>query len=189
MGEYKNDFTYLSFTPNTSLLSLSPSKAKENITITKSDSTSFRKAKEQLPYDKAPERIKGLLKGFSKDLPFNLEVKTAGGKSPRLYVNEIEGSNEKDLQGKAILSQSWSGVLFEDGTLFLEGALPGKHILRGGKPIAIRLPKLPKGYVYSEFTISGTNLYAGWEESSFYKTGRSGFIQVDLDETLYKKLI
>ena len=96
---------------------------------------------------------------------------------------------KKDLQGKALLSQSYSGVLFEDGTLFLEGALPGKHILRGGKAVCIRLPKLPKGFMYSEFTISGTTLYAAWEESSFYKTGRSGFIQVDLDETLYKKLI
>lgn len=130
-----------------------------------------------------------MLSGFDKTLPFEIEVQNAGGNSPRYYANKIANSTEKSLKAKAILSQSWSGALFEDGTLFLEGALPGKHILRGGKPVAIRLPKLPAGFVYSNFVISGTTLYAGWEETSFYKTGRSGFIQVNLDKTLYSKLI
>ena len=100
-----------------------------------------------------------------------------------------ENELEQILNAKAIISQSWSGVLFEDGTLFIEGALPGKHILRGGKPVVVRLPKLPDGFKYSEFVISGTTLYASWEESSFYTTGRSGFIQVNLDKTLYAKIL
>ena len=187
--DYKNEFSYLTWKTQIPLLSLSPAKAKENIVISPISSDDFRKAKSQIEYENAPERIKNLLAGFSKDLPFTLEVKTAGGPSPRLYVNKVKDSTEKELTGKGIISQSWSAVLFEDGTLFLEGALPGKHILRQGKPIAIRLPKLPAGYVYSEFTISDTTLYAAWEESSFYKTGRSGFIQVDHNETLYSKLI
>ena len=103
--------------------------------------------------------------------------------------NEIRNSNEKELHATAILSQSWSAALFEDGTLFLEGALPGRHILRSGMPVAIRLPKLPVGYVYSDFVISDTTLYAAWEESSFYETGRAGFLQVNLDRTLYSRLI
>ena len=89
----------------------------------------------------------------------------------------------------AILSQSWSAALFEDGTLFLEGALPGRHILRSGMPVAIRLPKLPTGFIYTDFVISGTTLYAAWEETAFYKTGRAGFLQVNLDRTLYSRLI
>ena len=189
ISEKKNKFTYVIWQPQMPLLSMSPSKAKGNINIRESNIDEFKQAKQQADYSTAPERIKNLLAGFSNNLPFTLEVKTAGGSSPRLYKNEIPDSEEKPLNGKAILSQSWSSVLFEDGTLFLEGALPGKHILRAGKPIAIRLPKLPAGYIYSEFTISNNTLYASWEESSFYETGRSGFIQVDLDETLYSKML
>ena len=63
-----------------------------------------------------------------------------------------------------------------------------KHILRGGSPVAIRLPKLEQGYVYSDFVISGTTLYAAWEQTDFYKTNRSGFLSVDLDSTLYSKI-
>ena len=129
-----------------------------------------------------------MLAGFSSTVPFVLEVKSAGGASSIKYQNELPASTETELNAKAIISQSWSAALFEDGTLFIEGALPGKHILRGGKPVAIRLPKLDQGYIYSDFVISGTSLYAAWEESDFYKIKRSGFLSVDLDSTLYSKV-
>lgn len=185
----KNSFSYLTFKPVVPLLSLSPATTKDNLVVSQSSVDAFRNAKEQLDYVNAPERIKSLVAGFSEKLPFVIEVKNAGGTSPRTYANKITASEEKELQAKAILSQSWSAALFEDGTLFMEGALPGKHILRSGKPIAIRLPKLPAGFVYSDFVISGTTMYVAWEESSFYKTGRSGFLEVDLDKTLYSKLL
>lgn len=185
----KNSFSYISFKPNVPLLSLSPATTKDNLVISQSSVDTFRKAKEQIEYKQAPERIKSLVAGFSDKLPFSIEVKSAGGVSSRTYENKISGSTEKELQAKAILSQSWSAALFEDGTLFLEGALPGKHILRDGKPVAIRLPKLPANFIYSDFVISGTTMYVAWEESSFYETGRSGFLEVNLDKTLYSKLL
>lgn len=189
ISDIKNSFSYIRFKPTVSLLTLSPSTSKDLIVVEETDVDSFRAAKEYKDYKGAPERIKSLLSGFDKTLPFIIDVKNSGGSSSRTYVNTIAGSTEKNLQAKAILAQSWSGALFEDGTLFLEGALPGKHILRGGKPVAIKLPKLPAGFVYSDFVISDTTLYAAWEETSFYKTGRSGFLQVNLDKTLYSKLI
>lgn len=185
----RNSFSYIKWQPQAPLLSISPANAKDKIITEEISCENFRDKKAQLDYSKSPKRIQDLLRGFSKDLPFTLEIKNAGGPSPREYVNKIENSNQKDLLGKGIIADSWSAVLFEDGTLFMEGALPGKHILREGKPVAIRLPKLPAGFIYSDFTISGTTLYAAWEESCFYKTGRSGFIQIDLDETLYSKII
>lgn len=189
ISDVKNSFSYISFNSTVPILTLSPSTVKNQITKTEIDVEDFRNSKQFLDYKNSPERIKSLLSGFDKTLPFEIEVQNAGGYSPRYYANKIANSTDKSLKAKAVLSQSWSGALFEDGTLFLEGALPGKHILRGGKPVAIRLPKLPAGFVYSNFVISGTTLYAGWEETSFYKTGRSGFIQVNLDKTLYSKLI
>lgn len=185
----RNSFSYVSFKPVVPLLSLSPATSKANLVIEESSVEAFRKAKEHIEYKNAPERIKTLVAGFSEKLPFAIEVKNAGGTSSRTYANTVSDSTEKTLQAKAILSQSWSAALFEDGTLFLEGALPGKHILRGGKPVAIRLPKLPAGFVYSDFVISGTTMYVAWEETAFYKTGRSGFLEVNLDKTLYSKLL
>ena len=191
--ETRNEFSYVKFKPLVPLLTLSPSSATSSISVTETNVEYFRASKNQLDYENAPDRIKKLVLGFEKKVPFTIEVKNAGGASPRIYTNNGKNGSkfngERELSAKAILSQSWSAALFEDGTLFLEGALPGRHILRSGKPVAMRLPKLPAGYVYSDFVISGTTLYAAWEESSFYKTGRSGFLQVNLDRTLYSRLI
>lgn len=184
--ENKTSFDYIGFKPNVSLLTISPATAEGNISVWSSSSEEFRKSKTQLEYSYAPERIKSLLAGFAKTIPFVIEVKTAGGCSPFEFINNP--NEKKQLKAKAILANSWSAALFEDGTLFLEGALEGKHILRNGKPIAIRLPVLPDNFVYSDFVISGTNLYVAWEETEFYKTGRSGFLKVDLENGLYNKL-
>lgn len=188
-SDVKNTFSYIKWKPATPLLSISPILAKNEIIIDEIDVDTFRNVKEHRDFSMAPERIKKLLAGFAKDVPFTLELQNAGGSSTRTYYNAVEESEKKELRASGILSESWSCVLFEDGTLYIEGALPGKHILRGGKPVAIRLPKLPAGYLYSDFVISGTTLYAGWEESSFYQTARSGFLQVNLDKSLYSKLL
>lgn len=189
ISDIKNEFSYIRFKPLNPLLSLSPSSADSKLEITECDADFFRSCKVHHDYADSPDRIKKLLSGFDKKLPFIIEVKNAGGSSPRIFENNVSDSTEKELNAKAILSASWSAALFEDGTLFLEGALPGKHILRSGKAVAIRLPKLPVGFVYSDFVISGTTLYAAWEETSFYKTGRAGFLQVNLERTLYSRMI
>ncbi|BDC94347.1 hypothetical protein [Treponema bryantii] len=189
ISDIKNEFSYIRFKPLIPLLALSPSTAEGKIDIEECDADFFRSCRVHHNYTDAPDRIKKLLSGFDTKLPFIIEVKNAGGSSPRIYENTVANSKEKELNAKAILSANWSAALFEDGTLFLEGALPGKHILRSGKAVAIRLPKLPVGFIYSDFVISGTTLYAAWEESSFYKTGRAGFLQVNLERTLYSRMI
>ena len=189
ISDVKNEFSYIKFKPLVSLLAISPSTAESKIQIEECDADFFRRCKVHYDYEDSPDRIKKLLTGFDKKLPFIIEVKNAGGSSPRIFENNVSETTEKQLNAKAILTANWSAALFEDGTLFLEGALPGKHILRSGKPVAIRLPKLPVGFVYSDFVISGTTLYAAWEETSFYKTGRAGFLQVNLERTLYSRMI
>ena len=184
----KTEFSYIKFRPAAPITSISPVSAADLITVKDSSVGEFREAMSVKPYERAPERIRNMLQGFDKTVPFIIEVKSAAGSSSRIYENEAPGSFETELNAKAIISQSWSATLFEDGTLFIEGALPGKHILRGGKPVAIRLPKLDVGYVYSDFLISGTMLYAAWEQTDFYKVSRSGFLSVDLDSTLYKTI-
>lgn len=187
ISQTKTSFTYISFTPTVSLVTLSPSTANGFLSIKPSSVDQFRDAKKQLSYSSAPERVKKLLSSFSNNTPFTIKVKTSGGNSPKEYVNLQ--NNQSILQATAILAETWSAALFEDGTFFIEGALEGKHILRNGKPVAIRLPLLPENFVYSDFVITETSLYAAWEETSFYKTGRSGFIYVDLENTLYSSNI
>lgn len=186
VNENRVGFSYVKWTPSAPLLSLTPASADENIVLADSGEEAFRNTKKPLESSaQAPARMKKLFAGFSNDIPFSIEIKTAGGYSSRNYNNSLPNSDKKELKASAIISESWSAALFEDGTFFIEGALPGKHILRGGKAVAIRLPKLPPRFVYSDFVISGTTLYVAWEETDFFKTNRSGFLALDLDATLY----
>ena len=43
---------------------------------------------------------------------------------------------------------------------------------------------MPAGYNYGEVAIAGNYLYVAWEQTIFYKTGRSGFISVNLEDVL-----
>lgn len=183
----KNIFSYINFRPSTSLLNLSPGNADSCLEISESSLEEFKEKKTLKEISKAPQRIQKLLKGFSDKKNFYLELKKAGGVSPVKYQNS-PSQKEDFLNAKGIIADSWSAILFEDGTLFLEGAIPGKHILREGKTIALRLPKLPAGFIYSDFVISGSRLYAFWEEADFFNTGRAGMLEVNLENTLYSKI-
>lgn len=181
----KNEFSYITWESGLPILSLSPVNAREVVTKKNCTSDEFRKLKEPLPFDKSPDRLKKLLNGLPSTVQSVIEVQTAGGSSARVYSN-TSIDNDRALNAFGILNETWSAVLFQDGTMYIEGALDGRRILRNGKPVAIRLPKLPENYIYTSFCVSGTYLYASWEESDFYKTGRAGFLQVDLDKTLYQ---
>lgn len=177
-------FNYISWNNISPILSLTPETAADGIEIKEISFDSFKEQHQILSYEKAPDRIKSILKNFANKQSFNLDVKTAGGFSIKKYENIASDCNYT-LSAKALLSQSWCGVLFQDGTFYLEGALPGKYVLRMGKPIAMRLPKLPSDFIYTDFVISGTTLYAAWEQTEFYQISKSGFISIDLNKLLY----
>jgi hypothetical protein len=101
------------------------------------------------------------------------------------YLNQ-ENQDSTPLDAYAFLSDTYAAALFPDGTFYFAGAVEGKYILLNGNPICMRLPKLPKGFKYTSFGIAGTKLYCGFEEYNFYKTGITGFLEVDLEETIYK---
>lgn len=180
--ESETKFEYLKFRPETTLLSISPER--NFISIEESSEDEFRAQRRPQKFSDAPERVKNLLNNLPSNFNFYAECKIASGPTPHEY---LRGKVSSGAMRKATvqISDTWIAALFEDGTTFLNGALYGKKILNGGKPIALRLPKLPSGYVYSDFGISGTQLFAAWEESEFYKTGRAGFIKVDLGKILY----
>ncbi len=182
----KTSFSFVTFMPMTSITSLSPNNAKNKFRVEEISMDDFKKSKEIKDFNSAPSRIKKLLNGFSDKIPFVVEVKSAGGSSPLYYSNNLQTARH-ELNSKAVISKSWSACLFQDGTFYIEGILPHKGVLNNNNPVAIRLPKLPDGYIYTDFVIAGTTLYAGWEETSFYKTNKSGFLSINLDLTLYNK--
>lgn len=183
----KTVFSYCTFQPKEPLYAITPENAGSSLLVAESSAVKFRGAQETLDFSNAPARIKELLGSLPETADFSLSCYTAGGHSPRVFVSaHNKKSSASQLLANALLSENWCGVLFEDGTFFLKGALFSRPVMNGGKPVALKLPKLLAGYVYSGFTVSGSYLYAAWEETSFFKTGRSGFICVDLDAVLYK---
>lgn len=185
-GSEKISFSYLTFQPKTELTSILPKTAENSIFITETTEKEFRNAKSPEDFSKTPERIKKLLSSLPKNFSCSIKVKTASGHTPRIFESNRNRAENEILEATAILSDTWTACLFTDGTFYLNGALFENRILNHGKNIALKLPKLPSGFYYKEFAISGTNLYASWEENSFYTIARSGFICVDLNEILYK---
>ena len=180
----ETNFSYLKFRPETALLSISPEK--NLIAIQKSSEDEFRRVRSPKDFSAAPARVKNLLKGLPADFDFYAECKDSGGATARQFIHsQIKNPNEI-ARSVVQISGTWIGALFEDGTLYLNGALYANKILNNSKNLALRLPKLAQGYKYTDFGFSGATLFAAWEQTDFYETGRSGFLQVDLKPILYK---
>lgn len=188
-GPEKIQFSYLTFQPKESITSIYPTTAESSIHISNTTMEAFRQIKSPENFSKAPSRVKELLSTLPDNLKYSVTVNTASGFSPRTYLHGATKEDTPELKATALLCDTWGACLFTDGTLFLNGALYDSHILNHGKNLGLRLPKLPSGFSYSGFTISGTKLYAAWEETSFFSTARSGFLCADLNEILYKKEI
>lgn len=181
----KINFSYINWRPVSSLLSITPASAKSDIIAQETTVQKFRNSKNAMDFDNAPERVKSMLQGYGSKIPFTMELKNAGGASARIYQNSVSDSLKFERKCYGILAKEISSVLFDDGTLYLQGNLRGKPFFNDGGTIVLRLPKLPAGYVYGEYVITENTLFAAWEESSFYESGRSGFIAVNLERILY----
>ncbi len=179
----KTYFSYAKFNCMAPLETLQPFTQSGKVNLSESSETAFRSKVFPFKYEEAPKRLKNLLKSIPDNFNFTIACRNAGGVSPRLYATSFD----EDIltQANAIISDGWSCAVFSDGTTYFNGALDGRHVLNGGKNTAFRLPKLPENYIYGPFCISGNKLAVCWEESDFYKTGRSGFLVVDLGKVLY----
>lgn len=164
-----------------------PDATKQVIPTQEIDADSFRQAQQPTPLKEAPAPLRQLFAQVPDSFEFYLSCREEGKLAPVLYDNTKSQSPAGGYlaQGWGYLSQAGASALFSDGTVYIT-----KSLLLAGTDtekreaddgvIAFRLPKLPAGFAYGEFTIQGNTLYAGWEETDFYKTARSGFIAVDL---------
>lgn len=180
----KTKFDYINFFSYEPLVQFSPAKRNIVLETNTISAGEYRKMLTPAPFASAPARLKELYKRLPVNFPFYASVALPDGGSAITY---LRGSAETDtpLPSQALLADTFSLAIFADGTCFFAGALPNNHILANGDPVAFRLPKLPNGFTYGNIGVSGTTLYISWEEGSFYETGRSGFLTVDLKEILY----
>lgn len=182
----KVSFHYIKWKSLVDLASVQPfsSQSSGSITVSEISETSYRNLVTPEDFSKAPVRLKNLLKSIPKDFSFLLTCHDFGGSSPRYFEN---GNNDDGNVANAIIKDNWICAVFGDGTTYFAGSLDGHPLINNGKTIAFRLPKLPPRYSYQAFAISGRFLIVSWEESDFYKTGRSGFLTVDMEKLFYKE--
>ena len=188
----KTEFTYINFSANSSLESLSPFTKDEKITIQETSEENYRLLNSPKKFSDSPKRLRSLLSSIPQTFSFSVECKNSSGTSPKTFISGYDlGSENAEnsflINAHAIIADDWICAVFSDGTTYFNGALDGEPILNNGKNAAFRLPKLPQNYIYGPFCISGTTLAVAWEESDFYKTGRSGFLTVDLKKVLYNE--
>lgn len=181
----KTVFSYISAQAKVPLLSLTPANASSSLLLSATDKDAFRSQKTPKPFGAAPDRVKKLLVNLPADTPCYITCFTAGGHSPRIYLRQKLEDETVPMNVQAVLADTWAAAMFCDGTTYISGSLFDRHLMKNGKTCAFLLPKLPEGYEYTSFAVSGTTMYASWEETDFYKTGRSGFLSVDLDKILY----
>lgn len=182
----KTFFSYIKFYSNENLESLAPYTVTSKINLTQTSEQHYRNLNSPVKFSSSPLRLKKLLSSIPSDFDFAVYCKNSGGYSQRLYSSNTD--SEGILKAWAIICDGWICCVFSDGTTYFNGALDGRNILNKGKNIAFRLPKLPENYIYGPFCIAGNKLCVAWEESDFYKTGRSGFLVVDLGKVLYGDL-
>ena len=180
--EERTNFAYKQWKPLFALEAMQPITKDGKITMLPSSEDKFYSARAPEDFSRAPLRLQGLLSSIPAEFAFSLVCYTAGGVSPRMYSHGDDGTG-----ATALIADGWICAVFADGTTYFNGALKDREILNNGANVAFRLPKLPKDYYYTHFCLSGDFLVVGWEESNFYKTGRSGILVVDMAKVFYGK--
>ncbi|HAK68980.1 MAG TPA: hypothetical protein DCM57_04875 [Treponema sp.] len=171
------EFSYFYWEPNAPITSLSPAlSSSANFTFKSSTEEEYRTLNMPRLFNSAPEDLKDLVSSIPSEFSFSVVWKNSEGTSPVQYFQQ--GSGGVPLNANASSSEKYVAAVFADGTTYIQ--------TRGEeeKNAAFRLPLLPAGYVYGDFAISGDTMYVAWEQSSFYKTGRTGFLQVQLAAVL-----
>lgn len=173
-------FNYFYWEPYAPLTELSPALANPDLfTFRTSTEEEYRNLSMPKQFSAAPDDLKKLCASIPSEFTISILWKDGSGTSAVSYYQQ--GSNSVPLMANGSHSPKYSTLLFADGTTYI---LNSSDTAQNSSVAAFRLPLLPAGYAYGDFAIAGDTLYVAWEESSFYKTGRTGFLQVDLKAVL-----
>ncbi len=176
----KTDFHSLSFTPEYSLLE----NQSQVLQATLQSIDTYRELSRPNNSLELPQKIHNLLAPVPTRIAYYLSYFYENAPATNEY--EHIRTNAKPIQGYAQGLDHCSIAIFEDGTICFAGGLPSKSILNYGETKAFKLPDLGAGYMYGPMALSGSTLIVSWEETSFFETGASGFLAVDMEQVLYQ---
>lgn len=170
------EFTYFDWESKVPITELTPAISKKSdFTFRQSSEENYRLLNMPKYFSSAPDALKELVASIPSEFTFNVTWKNGSGTSPVQYYQQ--GSSSVPQYANAGANEKYVAAVFADGTTYLK--------LAGSSDVmAFRLPLLPAGYTYGDFAIAGNTLYVAWEQTNFYKTGRAGFLSVNLDAVL-----
>ena len=171
------EFSYFSWEPVIELTDLSPALNKDVFVFSSSSEAEYRGLNMPQLFENAPLKLKKLLSSIPEEFPFYVSFRDESGTSPVSYFQQGNGSVPLNACAFCAPASDYIAAVFEEGTTYLFNTATEKST-------AFRLPRLPAGWKYTEAAVSGQRLLAAWEENDFYKTGRAGFISVDLSVLL-----
>lgn len=168
------EFSFFDWKPLVDLADLNPAMGEETFLFNSITEDDYKKKNMPKLWDSAPEELKKLLSSIPDEYSFYVSWRDLSGTSPVSYCQMGASDFMLNAHGGVSPESSYSVAVFSDGTTYL------KKLNEDKVSCAFRLPLLPSGFTYGEEAISGNTLYVAWEEGSFFKTGRTGFIAVDL---------
>lgn len=168
------EFSFFDWKPLVPLADLNPAMGEETFLFNSITEDEYKKKNMPKLIDESPEELKMLLSSIPSEYSFYVSWRDYSGTSPVSYCQMGTSDFMLNAHGEGSNKSSYSIVVFSDGTTYV------KKMNEEKISCAFRLPLLPSGFTYGEETISGNTLYVAWEESSFFKTGRAGFIAIDL---------
>ena len=178
--EQQIEFKYFIWQPLMNLTDLNPALLSSDSFLFKSATEDdYKKISMPLLFSSAPDRLKTLISSIPSEFSFYVTWRDGSGSSPKNYYQAGTGNSTLNAKGLAQTESGFDVIVFADGTTYLRRG-------KDGNISAFRLPLLQAGYSYGEVALSGQYLIVAWEENNFYKTKRSGFIQIDLEELIRK---
>lgn len=173
-------FSYLTMDSDENFLNLLDKKRKSNINIKTASMTTLEKYTKDNDATTLPENLKSLLIDVPKTINYQINFFDADRKQTSKYTNQHD-LTDIYLYAEAFKLGSLCAALFEDGTFLVDGKI---YDTQSSNRRSFKLPKLPDGFVYTNFIFQKDKLYAGWEEKRNFMVGRSGFLCVELKKVL-----
>ncbi len=175
----KTDFYSLSFNTDKEITHTS-----HQLSASIQSVTQYREITRPQPTTALPKKMQELLEPVPNHVSYYLHYYKEN--TPAIAQFEHSSHNSNPIQGYALGLEHCSLAIFEDGTICFAGGLPSKSVLDNGKTRAFKLPDLGPGYIYGPMALAGSTLIVSWEETSFFNTGASGFLAIDMEQVLYQ---
>ncbi|MCQ2240802.1 hypothetical protein [Treponema sp.] len=168
------EFSFFDWKPLVALADLNPAMGQETFLFNSITEDEYKNKNMPKLWAAAPDELKKLLSSIPEEYSFYVSWRDFSGTSPVSYCQMGASDFMLNAHGGVSPESGLSVAVFSDGTTYV------KKLSDETVSCAFRLPLLPSGFSYGEEAVSGNTLYVAWEETSFFKTGRAGFIAVDL---------